>query len=131
MTTEIFDGRYMSGLWFIQGFDMDWLGTLWRDEGEPFVFDYRFRYYRDNLATADSKDEKHFFRVSFLPSDTEEFCVGVIKTMVNQLIRSGFSFDEAMVYMPIKSDDSKEIMSLLSLQPWVHYEGKPKQAAQA
>jgi len=131
MTTEIFDGRYMAGIWFVQGVDMDWLGTLWRDEGKPFVFDYRFRFYVDNLLTPDSEDRKQFFRVDFLPSDTEEFCVGVIKTMIAQLIRSGFSLDDESTYIPVKSDKSEVVLAVLQTQPWAHYPGKPKEVAQA
>ena len=120
MTTEIRDGRYMSGLWFLQGLDMDWLGVLWQDKGKPFTFEYRFRYYRDNLVTPDTTDIKQFFVVSFLHDDTEQFCIEVVKAMIDQLLRSHFSVDRKVTYVPLRTDRADEVMSVLSKIPEAH-----------
>lgn len=120
MTTEIKDGRYMSGMWFVQGLDMDWLGVLWRDQNMPFTFEYRFRYYRDNLLSPESKDIKQFFSVGFLHDDTEEFCVAVVKSIIDQLLRQQFAVDKSVTHIPLRTDRADEVLAILSKIPQAH-----------
>jgi hypothetical protein len=63
---EVRDGRYFSQMWFVNAGDrsMDWMAALWRDPGEGFVLQYRFRYYVDDRAHG-SEDVKNWYRVNF------------------------------------------------------------------
>jgi len=117
---ELRAGRYVSAIWFVQGVNEDFLGALWRDEGDDFVFDYRIRSYKDNLIGRKSKDKIAAYRMEFLPGDNEQFAVDVASRVVSSLKFTDFvpygSHDKVLV----NSDDPIVIVELLAARPWAH-----------
>ena len=117
---EIHEGRYVSAIWFVQGVDQDFLGALWRDEGENFIFDFRVRNYADNLIGSKSKDKLTPYRVEFLDGDSESFAVGVVGKIVSSLKFLDFTAYDPPEMIVVKSDSPIEIVELLAMQPWAH-----------
>ena len=67
------DGRYFALVLFCYGpKDRDWLASVWRDEGGPWHFDYRFRYYatREKGDAFDPKNQ--MFRANLEAAETEK-----------------------------------------------------------
>lgn len=113
---QIKEGRYISHVWFINSAerDKDWMCWVWRDPGEPWQVEYRFRYYKDDKPH-DSADEKSAFGLQ-VPSETSEALViknmDAIATMVKR------QFNGQLWKVPIESDQPMVAFALLKKQPW-------------
>lgn len=113
-------GRYVSTIWFVQGVNKDFLGALWRNDGDDFVFDYRIRTYVDNLVGRKSKDKIAPYRMEFLPGDNERFALDAASRVVSSLKYLDFISHDLPDVVLVNSDDPVTIVELLAARPWAH-----------
>ena len=65
--------------------DQDFLGGLSRTPDGGFEINYRFRYYRDDLLTMFSKDDKHWYRCTIKPGLPLEVAITPMRALLKTI----------------------------------------------
>ncbi len=119
MTIEFKDGRYFAAVWFIDGGSnhRDWMGAVYKDEGEPWQLKYRFRYYHSVDPWSD-KDTKSWYSATIDEKAPEAEVVGKIDEMARVMVVAGFGPHAHKLVL--QSSDAKFCGEQLSKQFWAH-----------
>lgn len=110
---------WVYGIWYVSdGVSQDWMGTLGKAEGK-WQFEYRFRYYVDDL-THNSNDRKSWYAFGAKDDSdaSRDSILAAIKPLIDGLImryRSAADF----IDLQCGADDSKILFELGS-RPWAH-----------
>ena len=119
MGVEMVPGSHVLGMWFV--FDhqeKDWMCTVSQKErGEPWVMDYRFRYYVDDKVHG-SEDKKNFYRMQFKVDTPKAVMIEAAKAMQHLLLTTGFGDDTFDLL--IDSRDPEVIMAKQKTCPFLH-----------
>ncbi len=114
---EAKDGRYVLGVWFLYRGDGDVLLIAWRDPGEDWHIDYRFRYSRDTKVF-NSQDRKNSYYCRTNKDKSEEDLTQEVDSLAT-FIQQGYpNLDRHIV----KSDKTKDVLAVFRKAPWAHFE---------
>ena len=114
MPLELKADMWVYGIWYVQGKDCDWMGSLSKQD-DKVVLEYRFRYYKDDRAF-DSKDTKNWYTGSSPVEDLEKNLAGFLSgvlPIIEQYLDSKADF----VDLQCSGDDPKVLFELGS-RPW-------------
>jgi hypothetical protein len=120
---ELKKGRYISHLWFVDSKerDKDWMCWLYRDPGEDWVLEYRFRYYKDKKAH-DSEDQKSFYETSISQAMLEADVVRRVDILAGM---TEATYKGALWKVPIQSDEPMVAVVAINKEPWMHVKFEP------
>lgn len=122
MTIKFVDGRYFVAQVFVPGEGMDFLGALYRDEGEDWTIQYRFRYYADGDGTPDDgRDEKRWYTGRIPRSKSEEEVSGLLDQLAEELASSGFLAPGEKIHrVELRTSRAKDVVDKLLAEPYTH-----------
>lgn len=94
---------------------VDWMGSVFRKEGEPWTFLYRFRYHVDE-KTFDSDDVKHWY---CLKSDSfDDECPARLVESVRFIVKLIEAQFEAKADVVLIEGNGEKAFEMISARPW-------------
>lgn len=117
----ISERTHVYGFWFVPGDNMDWQGSLTKQDGEPWEFNYRLRYYKDDKAFG-SNDEKRCHTMRANPDLPDDEARDKLVQQLPQLLRmieSQFGHPHQELIVDCRGDDPKLIFELGAC-PFMH-----------
>jgi hypothetical protein len=120
------EGRYFSRTWFFDGPGLNWLGALYRDGGEPWVFMHRFRYYGpEDEGDPQSRDARSWWTTTIDGATPEAEVVAKLDVLARgtrDLVakKIGERQTSAVSSTRFGSDDVEEVSRTLMAQSWAH-----------
>jgi hypothetical protein len=132
MSIEIKDGRYFAAMWFVgpgrtpDGRTVDVHGALWRDPGQHWVLQYRFRYYADDRVDASSEDDKSWYRGELARAAERpevDLVAEITRAFESMGVMLGCTSPVSVVLLQTAS--ASAVASALASQSWtyMHFEG--------
>lgn len=111
---------YVDSIYFVSDGDRDFMATIKKADGEPWLMEYRFRYYVDDKAF-DSEDVKNWYTVN-TPDDSQYTLSRLREGMQLRMIPSlelEFCSKVDVVELQCYQSDPKFFFELTS-RPWAN-----------
>lgn len=121
MTIELRETTQVRSIWFVGNGRMDILGTVLRQEGEPWRLILRWRHYRDEHAF-ESEDEKSWWESTAendSPEEADRLCKSMEALAAKTVERVGGTIDRVDV-----NGTGADAVDALHAKGWAHSSAK-------
>jgi hypothetical protein len=121
---EFTEKTYVDSIWYISDKETgDWMGCIYRQDDGPWVFRYRFRYYKDHKAF-ESDDEKHWYSYTSPEDINSDEALNQVRTAMTGLkpiMEAKYGGEMDVVELQCKTTDPKFFFEFTS-RGWCHIE---------
>lgn len=117
---NVTNGTRIIGIWFVGFVGGDWMLSAYQDEGKPAKYEFRFRYYKDNLSFG-SEDTKSWYKGEVPAEHSEEHmirCFDTLSKYVSAICRDKVSIVDRLLVQG-NFDKMQEILEAAP-RSWIH-----------
>jgi hypothetical protein len=117
---EVKQDTRIVGIWFVGFIGGDWMLSAYQDEGRAVKYEFRFRYYRDDLAFG-SEDKKSWYEGNVPEDHSEEYMIRSFDTMM-KIVASACSEQVRIVDRLLVQGNFDKMQEILKVEPrsWIH-----------